>query len=104
MVKLVDMIIYHRLHCFGYKYVKADLFETTHGLWELNKGIIDFDNTEFQALYYFIINLKIHLRDKELPVRGNKFVMYFDRNVYNIKETEAFVSSRWSISHQANEI
>lgn len=80
------------MHCFASKYIKADLFETTRRLSGFNNEIIDFDNTEFQALYYFIVNLNFHLRNKEMPVKGNKFVMYFNRNVYSVKETEVFVS------------
>lgn len=85
-----DLFIRHKLHCFCYKYSKQELFETTQVLSHLNNDILNFKNQEFQALFYFLISLNTFLRDIVPSLFGEKFIMYFDRNVYGQIDTEAF--------------
>lgn len=90
MDDIADLFVKYNLHCFCYKYSKSDLFETTQILNSLNNEILNFKNQEFQALFYFLIFLNTHLRDATPLTFGQKFLMYFDRNVYGKVDVEGF--------------
>jgi hypothetical protein len=90
MNDLTELFIRYRLHCFCYRYSKKDLFEVTQLLKGFNNTIINFDNQEFQALYYFLMFLNTHLMDSQPANFGKQFIMYFDRNVYGTTDTEGF--------------
>lgn len=88
---LTELITSNQLHCFCFKYWKELLYEPTKYLKYLNDNdIIDFTNSEFQALFYFLVVFNTHLRDELSDVFGEKMIMYFDRNVYGKEDTEAF--------------
>lgn len=90
MNELVQLIIQNKLNCFCYKYSKALFFESTKSLVKFNNDIIDFNKTEFQAVFYFLIVLNTLLRDQVPDLLKKEIVMYFDRNVYGVNEVEAF--------------
>lgn len=88
---ITDLIISHGLLCFCFKYPKNAVFEQTKLLDYLNDGdMFDFNDPEFQALFYFLILLNTHLvEDQRLNLPG-PYQMFFDRNVYGKEDTEAF--------------
>ncbi len=90
MDDLVQVIIQNRLKCFCYKYEKNNFFETTRILNKFNNDILDFNKSEFQALFYFLTILNTYLRDEKPNLLKREIVMYFDRNVYGIEDIEAF--------------
>lgn len=90
MNDLTEVFLRYKLHTYCYKYFKNDLFESTQLLNKLNNDILKFNNPEFQALFYFLIFLNTYLRDIEAESMNENFMMYFDRNVYGSKDTEAF--------------
>lgn len=90
MKDLTQIIINNRLHCFCHKYFKPLFFEPTKNLKRYNNEIIDFEKVEFQALFYFLIILNTYLRDEKPGLLKREISMYFDRNVYGIREVEAF--------------
>lgn len=90
MGALVNFIVKNRLKCFCFKYQKDRLFQISTGLSYLNDDIINFNNSEFQALFYFLIHLNTHLQDTSQDASGGNVVMYFDRNVYGKVDVEAF--------------
>jgi len=90
MDDLTQVIIRNRLKCFCHKYEKIKLFETTKILAKFNTEIIDFNKSEFQALFYFLIAANTYLRDENPNLLKTKIAMYFDRNVYGVEATEAF--------------
>lgn len=53
MDDLAQVIIQNRLKCFCYKYEKNKLFSETKILNKFNNDILDFNKSEFQALFYF---------------------------------------------------
>lgn len=90
MDELVQLIIQNNLNCFCYKYSKALFFEPTKQLGKFNNDIINFDKIEFQALFYFVTVLNTYVRDAVPRLLKRDIVMYFDRNVYGVKDIEAF--------------
>jgi hypothetical protein len=90
MNDLVTLFTKYRLNCYCYKYLKSDLYEDTKILKTLDSDILNFGNQEFQALFYFIVNLNSYLIDPNNTQSKSKYVMYCDRNVYSQNETEAF--------------
>jgi hypothetical protein len=90
MDDLTQVIIKNRLKNFCYKYEKNKLFEATKNLSKFNNGILDFNKSEFQALFYFLTILNTFLRDEKVDLLKREIVMYFDRNVYGIEVVEAF--------------
>ena len=91
MMSLTKLIIDNRLRCFCFKYQKDNLYQiSADALSNLNNNIINFNNREFQALFYFLIHLNAYLKDKSSYTKDRKVVMYFDRNVYAANDTEAF--------------
>jgi hypothetical protein len=91
MADICKIILDNELHCFCFKYYKPLLFETTKHLEYLNSDIMDFNDPEFQALFYFLVVLNTHLRDNLPELFKPKLAMYFDRNVYGKNYPEAFV-------------
>ncbi len=87
---LSNVIITNRLKCFCHKYTKTDLFEPTKILEKYNNEIIDFSKLEFQALFYYITILNTFLRDGRPDLLKKEIMMFFDRNVYGVRDTEAF--------------
>ncbi|RZK23314.1 MAG: hypothetical protein EOO43_08595 [Flavobacterium sp.] len=90
MSEIADIIISNKLHCFCFKYDKSKLFEPTRNLKHHNNEIFDFEDMEFQALFYFLLYLNTYLRDSNSSLFHDKVIAYFDRNVYGKKEIEAF--------------
>jgi hypothetical protein len=91
MSAICDLIIKYRLHCFCFKYYKPDLFEATKYLNYLNDGdSVNFNNPEFQAVFYFITLLNTHLRDDKPKLLSPKLMLFFERNLYGRNETEDF--------------
>lgn len=90
MEDLNNVIIKNRLRCFCHKYSKTDLFETTKLMSKFNNDILDFNNPEYQALFYFLSILNLYLRDIKPHLVKKGIAMFFDRNVYGIDETESF--------------
>lgn len=83
---LTQIIIQYRLHCFCFKYPKNTLYDASKNLNYLNNDIIDFNRDEFQALFYFVTTLNTYLRDEKPELLDQKIQMYFDRNVYGLKD------------------
>ena len=83
MNDLTKIFINNRLHAFCFKYSKSQLFEATKQLSYLNDNdIINFNSSEFQALFYFLILLNTYLRDVKPTYVIHDIGLYFDRNVY----------------------
>lgn len=92
---LTQIIIKYRLQCFCFKYPKTLLFNASKNLNYLNNDIIDFNNGEFQALFYFVTTLNTYIRDEKPALLEQKIQMYFDRNVYGTQDDiEGFKFSR----------
>lgn len=90
MNDISEIILKNKLQCFCYKYSKSLLFEPTRTLKKYNDDIINFEKVEFQALFYFLITLNTYARDIIPELFKKEISMYFDRNVYGVKEVEAF--------------
>lgn len=90
MDDLTQVIIRNQLKCFCHKYEKSKLFESTKILEKFNSDIINFNKSEFQALFYFLTVANTYLRDEKPNLLKREIAMYFDRNVYGVKDTEAF--------------
>lgn len=90
MDELSNVIITNKLRCFCHKYSKPDLFHATTLLNRFNNPILDFNNAEMQALFYFITILNIYVKEIKPHVIKKGIAMFFDRNVYGITETESF--------------
>lgn len=90
MNDLTQVIIQNQLKCFCHKYEKNKLFEVTKNLNKFNNDILDFNKSEFQALFYFLTIVNTYLRDEKVNLLKRKIAMYFDRNVYGINDVEAF--------------
>lgn len=91
MVKdLGELIIQNDLKCFCYKYFKPSFFEITRTLNHLNSEIINFNKKEFQALFYFLSILNVYLKEENPEMFKREVALFFDRNVYGVKQTEAF--------------
>lgn len=90
MNELSNVIIKNKLKCFCHKYAKTDLFEATKILRKFNNEIIAFDKLEFQALFYFVAILNTYLRDGKPNLLKQEILMFFDRNVYGVEDTEGF--------------
>lgn len=90
MDDLTEVIISNRLKCFCYKFEKNIFFEKTKILSKFNNDILDFNNSEFQALFYFLTMINTYIRDEKPKLLKREIAMYFDRNVYGIKEIESF--------------
>lgn len=101
MNALVEIFLKYNLHCFCYKYLKNELFSSTKILNSFNNDIINFNNQEFQALFYFLIFLNTNLRDNPDLHFGEKYIICFDRNVYGRTDTENFnfPDDRFVIKH-----
>ena len=91
MDDLTSFIIDNNLQCFCHRYAKNDLFEKTKLLEKFNSEIVDFKKAEFQALFFFMTSLNIYIKDVHPDLLKKDIRMYFDRNVYGLKETESFV-------------
>jgi hypothetical protein len=91
MDDLTELIINNNLHYFIHKYEKNELYEKAKLLEKFNNTIIDFNKVEFQALFFFMTNLNTYIRDFKPNLLEREISMYFDRNVYGVKETESFV-------------
>ncbi len=89
MNDLCKIIIDNKLHCYCYKYEKSNLYSITKPLNKFNNELINFDKADFQALFYFIAILNTHLIKIGFPEK--QVALYFDRNIYGIKETENFI-------------
>ena len=91
MNSLTRLIVDYNLQCLVFKYDKNRFYDLT------KKHLINlhfeesrkFTNHEFQALFYFLQVLELHLQTKlnkvETPLR-----IYFDRLVYGINAPEEF--------------
>ncbi len=90
MNDLTQVIIQNRLKCFCHKYEKNKLFEVTKNLNKFNNDILDFNKSEFQALFYFLTIVNTYLKDEKANLLKREIAMYFDRNVYGINDVEAF--------------
>lgn len=90
MNDIVQFIIQNKLQCFCFKYSKELLFEPTKHLDKFNNEILNFESAEFQALFYFLTILNTYIRDFIPHQLKREISMYFDRNVYGVKDTEAF--------------
>ncbi|MDR6465941.1 hypothetical protein [Chryseobacterium sediminis] len=91
MTDLVSLIIKNKLHCFCYKYQKDLFFNKTQILNKFNNEILNFNNSEFQALFYYLIILNTYLRDINSSLLTKDIIMYFDRNVYGVNDTDEFI-------------
>jgi hypothetical protein len=90
MNALYQLIISNRINCYCFKYSKALLYELTKKHFSrFNNDIINFNNHEFQALYYFLVTFDIYLKENPRLVKPNG-LLFFDRNVYGRKDIEAF--------------
>jgi hypothetical protein len=82
MSSFCTLIIASNIKCLCFKYPKQDLHKPTEKAFEVHsKGVFDFSNHEFQALFYFIQTLNI------LPLKiphlvRSPSIIFFDRNVY----------------------
>jgi hypothetical protein len=90
MQALTRLIIENRLICFCSKYPKDQIFEQTKALSHLNSDYIDFNNKEFQAFFYFISTLNGYLTEEAPDLLEQKILLYCDRNVYGVAETDQF--------------
>lgn len=90
MNDLTELIVKYRLQCFCFKYVKRRLFDITKVLTKFNNDILQFNHGEFQALFYFVTSLNIYLKQQNTQLLKKEIGMFFDRNVYGVKDTEAF--------------
>lgn len=88
--EIKDIIIEQNLKCFCFRYPRSVLFSASKSLNHHNNEIIDFNKVEFQALFYFLITLNTYLVDLHPNLLEKEIAMYFDRNVYGVKEIEAF--------------
>lgn len=89
MRDICNLIVRYKLHCYCFKYSRPLLFEVTKRLSYLNSDIFDFNNDEFQAVFYFLIMFNTYLRDEDKDLE-KKFGMFFDRNHYGKEKTEEF--------------
>ncbi len=91
MEAITDLLIKYRLKCFCFKYLNRVLFEPTKHLNYLNDDdIINFNNADFQALFYFVTSLNTYIRDEKPGLIKARAYMFFDRFVYGSADTEAF--------------
>ncbi|MVZ62796.1 hypothetical protein [Sphingobacterium humi] len=90
MNDLTNLILHHKLDCFCFKYIKNKLFDKTKILNKFNNPILDFNRVEFQALFYFVTSLNVYLKQQNTQLLKKEIGMFFDRNVYGVKDTEAF--------------
>lgn len=91
MTDITDMIIDNKLDCYIVKYKHNLLFNITKNYFShLNDNdIINFDNPEFQAVFYFVSLLNVYLKEK-VQIQDKTGYMFFDRNVYGKNDIEAF--------------
>jgi hypothetical protein len=91
MKEIRDLIIDNKIHCFCFKYSKALLFKPTKQLNYLNDNdIFNFEDPEFQALFYFLLLLNTQIKDKYATIFKKDIIMFFDRNVYGKTAIEEF--------------
>lgn len=88
---LCSAIIENKLDCYCFKYSRDNLFQAASKIFNyLNeKPIFNFDNQEFQALFFLIQVLDFYFQ-KEANTILPKGLIFFDRNVYGQYDIEAF--------------
>jgi hypothetical protein len=92
---LTALFIQYQLHCFCFKYNKDTTYEATRINFSIyNDDIFDFNNPEFQALFYYVSVLNTYLRDVRPEILQKELWLCFDRNVYGKKEIEGFDGTR----------
>lgn len=90
MTDLTSLLINNHLSCFCIKYEKSWMLEPTKHLSYLNNDILNFNDAEFQALFYFLVILNLFFKQPNSVKLEKNFIMYFDRNVYGKESTEPF--------------
>ena len=90
MTALCNFITSNRINCFCFRYSKSLLYEFSKKHFNrFNNSVINFNNQEFQALYYFLVTFDIYLKENPNLIKPNG-LLFFDRNVYGRKDIEAF--------------
>lgn len=89
MVDLTNLIISNNLSCFCVKYEKSWMLEPMKNLSFLNNDVINFNNPEFQALFYYVTMLNLYLQNASVKL-AKDVLLFFDRNVYGRHEIEEF--------------
>lgn len=87
---ITGLILDYKLKCICYKYQTDLAYPVLKKLNYLNDGgKINFNNAEFQALFFFVALLNSHLIEFPSQHLRPPFAMYFDKGIYGKKETDA---------------
>ena len=88
---LCNTLVENKLDCYCFKYSRDNLFQAAKKIFKyLNENpIYNFDNQEFQALFFLIQALDFYFQ-KEVNTLLPKGLIFFDRNVYGQYDIEAF--------------
>jgi len=94
MISFTNLIVQNGLRCFCFKYNKSMLFDLTkRHLGKFTNDIHNFNNSEHQALFYFVTTLISFFLDNPQFKIGNA-AMFFDRNFHGIQDVETMLITK----------
>lgn len=89
MFDFCNLIISNKLRCYCFKYSKSKFYEASKAVFQkYNNEILNFNNPEFQALFYFVQNLIETLY--HVNYFESKGLLFCDRNIYGKNDMECF--------------